>query len=77
VALANKNARVVWALIAHNEDYRVPAAAWGESTLPTMTTIANFAKSLIVNGPPNASFPATARQGAWGSSLLVSRISYL
>jgi transposase len=27
VALANKNARVLWALIAHNEDYRVPAAA--------------------------------------------------
>jgi hypothetical protein len=23
----NKNARVLWALIAHNDDYRVPAAA--------------------------------------------------
>ncbi len=27
VALANKNARVLWALLARNEDYRVPAAA--------------------------------------------------
>jgi transposase len=27
VALANKNARVLWALLAHDEDYRVPAAA--------------------------------------------------
>jgi transposase len=27
VALANKNARVLWALIAHNQNYRVPAAA--------------------------------------------------
>ena len=27
VALANKNARVLWALIARNQDYRVPAAA--------------------------------------------------
>jgi hypothetical protein len=27
VALANKNARVLWALLAHNQDYRVPAAA--------------------------------------------------
>ena len=27
VALANKNARVLWALLARNEDYRLPAAA--------------------------------------------------
>jgi transposase len=27
VALANRNARVLWALLARNEDYRVPAAA--------------------------------------------------
>jgi transposase len=27
VALANKNARVLWALLAHDEDYRAPAAA--------------------------------------------------
>jgi transposase len=27
VALANKNARVLWALLARDEDYRVPAAA--------------------------------------------------
>lgn len=27
VALANKNARVLWALLVHNENYRVPAAA--------------------------------------------------
>jgi transposase len=27
VALANKNARVLWALLAHNQDYRVPATA--------------------------------------------------
>jgi hypothetical protein len=27
VALANKNARVLWALLAHNEDYQAPAAA--------------------------------------------------
>ncbi len=27
VALANKNARVLWALLAHNADYRTPAAA--------------------------------------------------
>jgi transposase len=26
VALANKNARIVWALLAHNQDYRVRAA---------------------------------------------------
>ena len=27
VALANKNARVLWALLAQNEDYQAPAAA--------------------------------------------------
>jgi hypothetical protein len=27
VALANKNARVLWALLAHNQDYRALAAA--------------------------------------------------
>jgi transposase len=27
VALANKNARVLWALLARNENYRIPAAA--------------------------------------------------
>jgi transposase len=27
VALANKNARVLWALLTHEEDYRTPAAA--------------------------------------------------
>jgi transposase len=27
VALANRNARVLWALLARNEDYRVPGAA--------------------------------------------------
>jgi transposase len=27
VALANKNARVLWALLARDEDYRAPAAA--------------------------------------------------
>jgi len=27
VALANKNARVLWALLAHDADYRAPAAA--------------------------------------------------
>jgi transposase len=27
VALANKNARVLWALLARNEDYRVATAA--------------------------------------------------
>ena len=27
VALANKNARVLWVLLARNEDYRLPAAA--------------------------------------------------
>jgi transposase len=27
VALANKNARVLWALLAHNEDYQAPAVA--------------------------------------------------
>ena len=27
VALANKNARVLWALLARTEDYRVPVAA--------------------------------------------------
>jgi transposase len=26
VALANKNARVLWALLAHDEDYRAPTA---------------------------------------------------
>jgi transposase len=27
VALANKNARIVWALLAHNQEYKAPAAA--------------------------------------------------
>jgi transposase len=27
VALANKNARVLWALLARDEDYRAPTAA--------------------------------------------------
>jgi transposase len=27
VALANKNARIIWALLAHNQEYHAPAAA--------------------------------------------------
>jgi len=54
VALANKNARVLWALLAHNEDYRVPAFSPISASAVALIQTAPGAGEVLVRPPATA-----------------------